>query len=112
MSKTSKAEYMAELEQAEAGWDDESAEPQSEAERLAHAAQGPKTRVDGLPVASEHKRGKALTLNQQRFVQGVIRGQSLRASYREAFQNDTGSDASISASANKLMKDPDRKSVV
>jgi hypothetical protein len=40
------------------------------------------------------------------FIQGVIRGQSLRTSYREGFKNATGSDASISASANKLMKDP------
>ena len=110
MGKTTKAEYRAALAEAEDHWEDQSAVEQSEAEQLAVAlarnAPKPKKRIDGLPVASEHKRGHALTIGQQRFIQGVIRGQSLRASYREAFQNDTGSDASISASANKLMKDP------
>ena len=110
MGKTTKAEYRAALAEAEDHWEDQSAVEQSEAEQLAVAlarnAPKPRKRRDGLPVASEHKRGHALTIGQQRFIQGVIRGQSLRASYREAFQNDTGSDASISASANKLMKDP------
>lgn len=110
MGRASSGEYRAELAEAEAGWDEfESVaglEDLSEAERLAHAAGKPRRRVDGHPVASDHRRGKGLTVNQQRFVQGVIRGQSLRQAYREAFQNDTGSDASISASANKLMKDP------
>ena len=110
MSKTSKAEYRGALAEAEASIGESSAVDESEAGQLADAlvrqAPKPRRRVDGLPVASEHKRGNALTVNQMRFVQGVIRGQSLRSSYREAFQNDTGSDASISASANKLIKDP------
>jgi hypothetical protein len=110
MGKTTKAEYQAALDEAGDHWEKQSAVEPSEAEQFAHAlaknAPKPRRRVDGLPVASEHKRGQPLTVGQQRFIQGVIRGQSLRASYREAFQNDTGSDASISASANKLMKDP------
>ena len=110
MGKTSKAEYRAALDEAEASIGESGADDESEAGQLATAlaknAPRPRKRVDGLPVASEHKRGNPLTVNQMRFVQGVIRGQSLRSSYREAFQNDTGSDASISASANKLMKDP------
>ena len=110
MGKTTKAEYQAALAEAGEHWEKQGAVEQSEAEQFAHAlaknAPKPRRRVDGLPVASEHKRGQPLTVGQQRFIQGVIRGQSLRASYREAFQNDTGSDASISASANKLMKDP------
>jgi hypothetical protein len=110
MNKTSKAEYQSALMEAEGQWEDRSAEPNSEAERLAEAmvknAPKPKTRVDGLPVAGTHKRSAPLTLNQQRFCAGLIRGQSIRKSYREAFKNATGSDASISASANKLMKDP------
>jgi hypothetical protein len=110
MGKTTKAEYQAALDEAGDHWEKQSAVEQSEAEQFAHAlarnAPKPRRRVDGLPVASEHRRGQPLTVGQQRFIQGVIRGQSLRASYREAFQNDTGSDASISASANKLMKDP------
>jgi hypothetical protein len=110
MNKTSKAEYQSALMEAEGQWEDRGAEPNSEAERLADAmvrnAPKPKTRVDGLPVAGTHKRSAPLTLNQQRFCAGLIRGQSIRKSYREAFKNATGSDASISASANKLMKDP------
>ena len=110
MNKTTSGEYQAALSEAEGQWEDQSADHASEAEQFAHAlaknAKKPRRRIDGLPVASEHKRGQPLTVGQQRFIQGVIRGHSLRSSYREAFQNDTGSDASISASANKLMKDP------
>ena len=110
MNKTSKAEYQSALMEAEGQWEDRGAEPNSEAGRLADAmvknAPKPKTRVDGLPVAGTHKRSAPLTLNQQRFCEGLIRGQSIRKSYREAFKNASGSDASISANANKLMKDP------
>ena len=110
MGKTKGSEYQEQLAEAEAVWDAEQADAEmagkSEAERLAHAAVKPKRSGDGKPVGSDHRRGRGLTVNQQRFVQGIIRGHSLRQSYREAFQNDTGSDASISASANKLMKDP------
>jgi hypothetical protein len=110
MGKTSKAEYLEAVAEAEEQWEDRSAEPESEAERTAQAlvrnAPKPRTRADGLPVAGEHKRSAPLTLNQQRFCAGVIRGLSLRTAYRQAFGNASGSDASISASANKLMKDP------
>ena len=110
MGKTSKDELQAALAEAGAKWGEDSAVDESEAGQFAHAlaknAPKPRRRVDGLPVASEHKRGKPLTASQLLFTQGVIRGQSLRSSYRQAFKNDTGSDASISASANKLMKDP------
>ena len=110
MSKTTKAEYREALAEAEGQWEDQSADPMSEAKQLADAlaknAPKPRKRKDGLPVAGEHKRSAPLTLNQQRFCAGVIRGQSLRQSYRQAFGNASGSDASISASANKLMKDP------
>ena len=110
MGKASKGEYQAAIAEAGDQWDGLNADNMSEAERTADAlvknAPKPRKRVDGLPVASEHKRSNALTENQRQFTIGVIRGQSLRSSYREAFKNDTGSDASISASANKLMKDP------
>jgi len=110
MGRTSKAEYQAALNEAEGQWEDQSAEPMSEAEQLADAlvkqAPKPKKRRDGLPVASEHKRSLPLSPSAMAFIQGVIRGQSLRQSYREGFKNSTGSDASISANANKLMRDP------
>ena len=110
MNKTSKGEYLEAVAEAEGQWEDRGADSQSEAGRTADAlvknAQKPKRRRDGLPVASEHKRGLPLSPSAMAFIQGVIRGQSLRQSYREGFKNATGSDASISASANKLMKDP------
>ena len=110
MNKTTQAEYREALAEAEGQWEDQSAEPMSEAKQLADAlaknAQKPKRRRDGLPVASEHKRGLPLSPSAMACVQGVIRGQSLRSSYRAGFKNDTGSDASISANANKLMRDP------
>jgi hypothetical protein len=110
MGRTSKGEYLGAVAEAEGQWEDSSADPTSEAGRtavaMAQKAQKPKRRRDGLPVASEHKRGLPLSPSAMAFIQGVIRGQSLRTSYREGFKNATGSDASISASANKLMKDP------
>ena len=110
MNQTKRSDYVEAVQEAEEEWDADIQESElagkSEAERLAYLAGKPKRRVDGRPVGSDHRRGKGLTISQHRFVQGVIRGQSLRQSYREAFQNDTGSDASISASANRLMRDP------
>jgi hypothetical protein len=110
MEQAKRSQYVQAVQDAEAEWDADIQESElagmSEAEQLAHMAEKPRRRVDGRPVGSDHRRGKGLTVNQHRFVQGVIRGQSLRMSYREAFQNDTGSDASISASANRLMRDP------
>jgi hypothetical protein len=110
MSKTSKAEYKAELDQAmeevDEWGDDESPETLSEAEQLAHSAEKPKRRKDGEHKGSEVQRPRPLSPRQVLFTQGVILGKSLRQAYRDAYGNDTGSDASISASANKLMKDP------
>jgi hypothetical protein len=110
MGRTSKAEYREALAEAEASIGESGAVGESEAEQLADAlvrqAPKPRKRKDGLPVAGEHKRSLPLSPSAMGFVQGVIRGQSLRQSYREGFKNSTGSDASISANANKLMRDP------
>ena len=110
MGRTSKAEYREALAEAEASIGESSAVGESEAEQLADAlvrqAPKPRKRKDGLPVAGEHKRSLPLSPSAMAFIQGVIRGQSLRQSYREGFKNSTGSDASISANANKLMRDP------
>jgi len=110
MEQTKRSQYVEDVEQAGQEWDADIQESEmsgmSEAERLVYLAQKPKRRIDGRPVGSDHRRGKGLTIAQHRFVAGVIRGDSLRKAYREAFENNTGSDASISASANKLMKDP------
>ena len=110
MSKTSKAEYRAELDQAledQEHWgEDVDLEALSEAEQLAHLAEKPIRRKDGEHRGSSTPRPKPLSPRQVLFTTGVIQGKSLRQAYRDAYANDTGSDASISASANKLMKDP------
>lgn len=116
MSKASKAEYKAELDAAMEdvdGWGDEDGhEDLSEAEQYAHAAESPRLRKDGLHKGSSTPRPKPLSPRQVLFCQGVIQGKSLRQAYRDAYANDTGSDASISASANKLMKDPRIKRIL
>ena len=82
MNKTTQAEYREALAEAEGQWEDQSAEPMSEAKQLADAlvrqAPKPRKRKDGLPVAGEHKRSLPLSPSALAFVQGVIRGQSLR----------------------------------
>jgi len=116
MSKTSKAEYKSELEAelADADWvdDDESPETLSEAEQLAAHAVAPRQRKDGEHIGSDIPRPKPLSPRQALYCQRVILGDGLRTAYRLAYANDTGSDASISASANKLMKDPRIKKVL
>jgi hypothetical protein len=109
MGKSMGDEYRRLLDEAMAGGDDESpvvsGEALSEAEQYAHAAEKPKLRKDGKPVGSNTPRARPLTSGQMEFCKGVIRGESLRKAYRVAFNNSTASDASISASANKLMND-------
>ena len=116
MSKASKGEYKAELdaalEEVDEWGDDDGHADLSEAEQLAHAADRPKLRKDGEHKGSEVKRPKPLSPRQVLFCQRVIQGDSLRTAYRNAYANDTGSDASISASANKLMKDPRVKHIL
>ena len=116
MSKASKGEYRAELteamEEVEDWAEDEDLADLSEAEQYAHAAERPKLRKDGEHKGSEVRRPKPLSPRQVLFTQGVILGKSLRQAYRDAYANDTGSDASISASANKLMKDPRIKKIL
>ena len=116
MSKSSKGEYRSELEAelADADWvdDDESPETLSEAEQLAAHAVAPRQRKDGEHIGSDIPRPKPLSPRQALYCQRVILGDGLRTAYRLAYANDTGSDASISASANKLMKDPRIKKVL
>ncbi len=110
MGKTSKAEYRAELDQAmdevDAWGEEDGYADLSEAEQLAQQAEKPKRRKDGEVKGSDIQRPRPLSPRQVLFTQGVIQGKSLRQAYRDAYANDTGSDASISASANKLIKDP------
>ncbi len=113
MNKTTSEDYLRALD--EAGQDEDQSEdvytlegPEdlSEAERMAQAAEAPKTRGDGKVIGAEGwKRERPLTLQQQAFCRGVIEGKSLRQSYRAAYPGAQASDQSISASAARLMKD-------
>jgi hypothetical protein len=84
---------------------EESGDFESEADRLAHDADRPRVRKDGKPVGSEWKKYQPLTALQLKFCQGVIEGRTLKASYRAAYNTNAG-DATVSANANKLMRDP------
>ena len=84
---------------------DESGDFESEADRLAHVADKPRTRKDGKPVGSEWKKHQPLTAMQRTFAQGVIEGKTLKAAYRAAYNTNAG-DATVSANANKLVRDP------
>ena len=116
MSKASKDEYRADLDEAMAeieDWgDDDGHADLSEAEQLARLAESPRLRKDGEHRGSDIRRPKPISARQALFCQRVIQGDSLRNAYRQAYANDTGSDASISASANKLMKDPRIKKIL
>ena len=84
---------------------DEPGDFESEAERLAHVADKPRLRKDGKQVGSEWKKHQPLTAMQRAFAQGVIEGKTLKAAYRAAY-NTNGGDATVSANANKLVRDP------
>ena len=84
---------------------DESGDDLSGAERAAMNADKPRTRRDGKPVGSEWKKHQPLTAMQRTFAQGVIEGKTLKAAYRAAYNTNAG-DATVSANANKLVRDP------
>lgn len=114
MHKVSSEEYLASLEdegqeEDAAGlvYTNESPEPESEAERMAAAAEGPHKRADGNVIgASEWKRQRPLTTSQMAFAQGLIQGKSMRQAYRDAYPNSGAADVTVSAAAGKLAKDP------
>ena len=49
---------------------------------------------------------RPLTRAQIAFVEGVVRGETYKAAYRAAYPGDSSTDASISTSAYRLLKDP------
>lgn len=106
MEKLTRDDYLKALEDAnEPDQIDNHENPDlSEAERLAFKAPAPKKRVDGQVITSDKMR--PLTGQQHAFVMGVIRGNTLRQAYRDAYPSDTSSDHVISTNANKLFKHP------
>lgn len=109
IGKLSADQYRAALDEAMRDDDqvdqDEPGDFESEADRLAHVADKPRVRKDGKPVGSEWKKHQPLTAMQRTFAQGVIEGKTLKAAYRAAYNTNAG-DATVSANANKLVRDP------
>ncbi len=77
-----------------------------EAERMAAQADKPRERGDGKVIGLASKPARPLTAQQIAFAQGVIEGKTRKQAYRDAYQGAAGSDATISASAFKLSRDP------
>jgi len=61
--------------------------------------------LDGAAAAKQGLRKRPLTRAQIAFVEGVVRGETHKAAYRAAYPGDTSTDASISTSASKLLRD-------
>ena len=63
----------------------------------------------GWDIAANAKHGlrtRPLTRAQLTFVEGVVRGETHKLAYRNAYPGDSSTDASISTSASRLLKDP------
>lgn len=105
--KLTSEEYLRKLEEVEQ--DEGLFEPGelSEAEQAALSAPPPKRRKDGEVMGSPRERVRPLTIQQMKFVEGVIAGKTYRQAYRDAYPNDTSKDSTISASAQRLLKHPE-----
>lgn len=114
MSRTTSADYLKALQDAEAEdgietgvYTDESPEELSEAEQMAAAAQGPKKRADGKVLGTaDWRRDRPLTTSQMAFAQGVIQGKTLRQAYIDAYPNAKPTEGNIATSAYKLSRHP------
>ena len=60
---------------------------------------------DGAAAAKHGLRKRPLTRAQLAFVEGVVKGETHKAAYRAAYPGDSSTDASISTSASKLLRD-------
>jgi len=60
---------------------------------------------DRATAAKQGLRKRPLTRAQIAFVEGVVRGETHKAAYRAAYPGDSSTDASISTSASKLLRD-------
>lgn len=113
--KATHEELLAALEAAQAdeqdvytpGDDAPDDDERSAAERMADAAEAPRTRGDGNVVgAAGWRKQRPLTASQLAFVRGVIEGKTYKAAYMDAYPNAQGAEASIRTAAHKLAKDP------
>lgn len=84
----------------------------SEAEQAAAAAEPPRERSDGRLIGVSDIRARPLTKQQIAFAEGVIEGKSRIQAYRDAYPNSQSANATASASASRLMRDPRIKRMV
>jgi hypothetical protein len=77
----------------------------SEAEQLAISAAEP-TKDNQGQIRGSVTKLRPLTTQQMAFVENVIQGKTRRQAYRDAYPNNKGSDASVSACAYRLARDP------
>jgi hypothetical protein len=110
LGKTTKAEYLEALEQANQDdyqFDEKEGEGvEGVAQRLALKAQAPKTRADGKPVGSPEPKPRPLSASMLMFARGVIQGKTYIQAHRDAYPNDTSSNATVTASAYRMSRDP------
>lgn len=78
-----------------------------EAEQAAATAEPPRERLDGTVIGiAQGRPPRPLSKNAIAFAQGVIEGKSRKQAYRDAYPESRGNDATISAAAHKLARDP------
>ena len=58
------------------------------------------------PRAQQDTPVRPLTAAQRAFAEGIARGETHKAAYKQAYPGDNSTDASISTSASRLLKDP------
>jgi len=107
VQRTTHKDLISSIEDADHAEIEEATADLTDAERMALRAEPPPLNAnrlgpDGLPGA---RRQRPLTAQQMAFARGVIEGKSLRQAYRDAYPNDTSADNTISAAANRLIKD-------
>lgn len=77
----------------------------SEAMRMAVAKIREKRTRDGKIIGAKLDKKRRLTASQRAFAAYVTQGDSPAVAYRKAYPNCSANDATVSASANRLMKD-------
>jgi hypothetical protein len=110
VQRTTQEEYQRVLDEAAQAMEDEAtlAEVQASIDERLNALG-----AEGIPIgeaeqaaASAESPERPMTPGMIKFAQGVISGMTRRDAYRAAYQNAKGSDATISACAHRLSKDP------
>ena len=76
-----------------------------QAGQIADRTEHPEPGWDGAVAVKHGLRKRPLTRAQIAFVEGVVRGETHKAAYRAAYPGDSSTDASISTSASKLLRD-------